>query len=386
MKILLGGDFYGGSQNGSQTEKRLLYNAESLSELENLKQLYDYFIFNLESPVLPLSVSKINKTGPTLHINSEILHHNLFKENTILTLANNHIMDYGDIGLNLTINELKKNNIRFLGAGTKQERFNRFTKVEKDGFSLGILNVSENEWSSGNLNGTGANPINPIEDFKIIRDAKKECNVVITIFHGGLEYYSLPTPEQQKTCRFLVDAGSDVVVCHHSHYYSGFEKWNDKPIFYGLGNFIFDHQSMKNSKPQNWYMGLLIDLDLTDLKFKLIPIRQSSIKSNQIIEILEGSEKESVLKRIVELNEVIKDESNLVKNFEIEINRRAKTYMSFLQPYNSTLRSFYKRGLLPDLLSRDYILLLSNIIRCETHREIILKILQSKIKNENSNT
>jgi poly-gamma-glutamate capsule biosynthesis protein CapA/YwtB (metallophosphatase superfamily) len=379
MKILLAGDFYGGDQNGSNTHNLLKNAPNSLEDLINFKKDYQCFIFNFESPILPNISNKQFKTGPTLHSDKNILDHDLFKENTILTLSNNHIMDYGSHGLDETLYQLETRKIPYLGAGDKSVNYNRLKVIKIGQINLGIYNVSENEWSSGKWNSKGANPLDLAEDLRVLKEARKQCEIVITIFHGGLEYYNLPTPEQQKICRFFIDSGSDVVVCHHSHYYSGYEEWKGKPIFYGLGNFIFDSQPSNGKKQENWFTGLMLEINVVTLEFELIPIKHSS-NSGQMLEFLEGKEKEAVLDSIRELNSIIKSEERLFKSFEIELIKKESIYMSFLQPYNSNLRALYKKGLLPNLLSRDHIALLINLVRCETHREILINLLRKELE------
>ena len=75
-----------------------------------------------------------------------------------------------------------------------------------------------------------------------IQIAKEDNDLVIVIVHGGREHYQLPTPKQRERFRFYADAGADFVVGHHTHCYSGYEIYKGKPIFYSLGNFIFDYK------------------------------------------------------------------------------------------------------------------------------------------------
>lgn len=100
------------------------------------------------------------------------------------------------------------------------------------------------------------------------------------LYHGGKEHYQLPTPRMQKDYRFFVDAGADVVINHHQHCYSGYEQYNDKYIFYGLGNFCFE-STLRNSI---WNEGYMLKLKFEDIiSFELIPYVQCDDKAGVFI-------------------------------------------------------------------------------------------------------
>lgn len=77
------------------------------------------------------------------------------------------------------------------------------------------------------------------------------------ICHGGIEFFQYPTPRMVEWYRFFIDVGADAVINHHQHCYSGYEIYNGKPIFYGLGNFCFDRFDKRNS---SWNNGYLVEL------------------------------------------------------------------------------------------------------------------------------
>lgn len=71
------------------------------------------------------------------------------------------------------------------------------------------------------------------------------------MFHGGVEHYNLPSPEIKQLHRFFIEAGADAVVNHHQHCFSGYEVYKSRPIFYGIGNFLFD-DARKIDSPWNY--------------------------------------------------------------------------------------------------------------------------------------
>ena len=118
----------------------------------------------------------------------------------------------------------------------------------------------------------GSNPLNIVQQYYAIREAKNNATNVIVIVHGGVEHYWLPSPRMKETYRFFIDAGADAVINHHQHCYSGYEVFKKKPIFYGLGNFCFDG----NKGNKRWTTGYLVNLNLSEntVDFELIPYRQ----------------------------------------------------------------------------------------------------------------
>ena len=81
--------------------------------------------------------------------------------------------------------------------------------------------------------------IDPVRLFYDIAAAKKRHDYLIAVIHAGNEFYDLPSPRTKNLYRYLIDNGADAVVAHHTHRFSGYEIYKSKPIFYGLGNFIY---------------------------------------------------------------------------------------------------------------------------------------------------
>ena len=141
----------------------------------------------------------------------------------------------------------------------------------------------------------------------------KYSDYVLVIVHGGHEHYQLPSPRMQETYRFFIDIGADAVVNHHQHCYSGYEVYNGKPIFYGLGNFCFDKPIKRAEKWNEGYM-VLFDFNENESSFKLIHYTQCD-ETQEVIP-LTGSKEEVFFKEIAKLNSIISNEKELVDHFE----------------------------------------------------------------------
>ena len=334
----------------------------------------DIAITNLECP-LTTTKNPIKKTGPALKglpKSASLLKKAGFN---LVTLANNHIFDYGEIGLKDTINELDKNNISYVGADINGEKARSTYFINIKGFNIAIINIAENEWSTTNDEKAGANPINPIENFYQIKKAKEMADKIIVITHGGHERFDLPSPNMKSLFRFFIDAGADAVINHHTHYMSGYEIYENAPIFYSLGNFVFDNPSYRNSK---WNIGisLLLNINKDSLNFEILSFDQCNDFPG--INFHSKNENNLLKQQINRLNNIISSNNELAEEFKKHVELNKRLYTSYLEPIkNKYLLALQNRNILPRFFGKKNRLLLKNLIRCESHRELITSLLET---------
>ena len=238
MKILITGDFCPTGKTESlinDNEFDLLF--ENFIDVCNSN---DFCITNLECPITEAS-AKIEKTGPHLKSSLNTVEALKFAGFNIVTLATNHIMDYGVQGLTQTIEILENSNIKYVGVGSSLIEARKYLILEKEGKKVAIINIAENEFSNTNDNNYGANPLNLALNFEDIQKAKTDSDFVLIIYHGGNEHFPLPSTRLKETFRFFINAGASAVIAHHTHCFSGYEVYRNAPIFYSLGNFVFDY-------------------------------------------------------------------------------------------------------------------------------------------------
>lgn len=369
MKILIAGDF------------SPCYRVQKFIEQDNSDKLFhkirpfiqdaDYSIVNLESPVVISTGEKIQKTGPNLKCDKKAIAAIKELNFDCVTLANNHFYDYGENGVKDTLTVCKENGIDCVGGGKNinEAREILYKKIGDKKFAF--INFCENEWSIATPKNGGAAPLDIVDNYHTIIKAKSNADYVIVIIHGGYELYQLPTPKMQKTYRFFVEIGADVVVNHHQHCYSGYEQYNGKYIFYGLGNFCFDSLVERNSI---WNEGYLLKLDFSDnIKFELIPYKQGNCDAGIIP--MDSKDKIKFNKNIDRLNSIIKNEDLLEDAFD-ERCEKSSYILSYLEPFNNKyLTALINRGLFPSLLSKNKKCLILALFRCETLREIMFKLL-----------
>ena len=374
MNLLIGGDF-------CITPAFLSDNLFDSSVIKLFNES-DYNIVNLECPITrDNSKNKILKTGPHLRCDERILNHlNDLKINAV-TLANNHILDYGEQGLIDTFHALEKNNIDRVGAGNNLIEASQPFTIEKEGLKIAILNFCEHEWSIAEKNKAGANPLDIIDNVKQIQTAKATHDKLICIIHGGHEYYNLPSPRMQKQYRFYADNGADAIVGHHTHCIGGYENYKGVPIYYSLGNFLFT----KNAANPDWYIGLILEIEWEkdELKTNLHPICQE--KGTFKLYLPKGQEKEEILNRVHSYAEIIKNESLLKQSWEQYISLKTGEYLNYWSP-SSFVKNRFLRGVLNklgiDFKNKKGLSLFLNLIRCEAHSDLSKEIINKYLNKQ----
>ena len=380
ISILIGGDF-------CVTKEYLNNNLFSKSIIEIFSHS-DLNIVNLECPVLTNNRNNIiYKTGPNLSTTTGIL--KTLKQLNIssVTLANNHILDYEWKGLNTTLDFLSQNDISSVGAGVDLLNASIPLIIEKSGIRIAIVNFCENEWSTATSNSAGANPFDLINNLDQIKNAKSKADYVIVIIHGGHEYYNLPSPRMQKQYRFFAENGADMIIGHHPHCISGNEIHNGIPIFYSLGNFLFT----LDSKHNDWYTGLILQLNINknEMDWELLPIRQD--KETFSVTLLQGEEKNKVIKRVKEYSKVIVNKTLLLENWEKLVLKKYKEKIGVFSPINlfgkSRIKGLFRKLKLDNIFERDnhYASMLNNI-RCEAHFDLSIEAIKMKLRKTNENS
>ncbi len=163
----------------------------------------------------------------------------------LVSLANNHTMDYGPECLQQTLEILTENNIAFAGAGLDLATARKAAQMTVNGMSVGFLSYTmtfpEEFWASDTTGGTCF----PYEEyvFNDVRAASDSNDFLIVSCHWGQELRETPKPYQTKMAHRLIDNGADIILGHHPHIVQGIEIYKEKPIIYSLGNFIFGSYS-----------------------------------------------------------------------------------------------------------------------------------------------
>jgi len=372
MNIIIGGDFF---ISASSKKKPLIDKS-----IEEVFASANYRIVNLEAPLTDNDhKNRILKTGPHLCSSTETMLSYLKQLKVdLVTLANNHIYDYGNTGLEDTLQTCQKNNIATVGAGLTLKQARATSYREINGRTLAVVNFAENEWCNANNERGGANPYDLIENSRQIQQARKNADVVLVIIHGGHELYHYPSPRMVKHYRYLAEQGATAVIGHHTHCISGYEVHQNVPIFYSLGNLLFD----STTTFPGWYQGFLLDLKIDgngQPAWTLIPYSQT--KPKQGIWALDEAENRGFFQRINEINKVITCPSQLMAQWQSFTDAKQQFYLrSVAVPWIFLRRVLAKLHLLDRLFSKKHLNSVHNLVRCEAHRDVLLSSLENRKK------
>lgn len=349
--------------------------ASFFSGISDVNADADYSIVNLEAPIVSNPCKPISKTGPNLKCNVNAIYALKYAGFDCVTLANNHFYDYGETGVSDTLKACLDNGIDIVGGGKNLHDAEKILYKKIKEKTIAIVNCCEHEWSIAGKEKGGSAPLDEVKNYYQIKEAESKADHVIVIVHGGTEHYNLPTPRMKKTYRFFIDAGADVVVNHHQHCISGYEVYNGKYIFYGLGNFCFDKGIRRRDF---WNEGYLVKLTLgNNINFEIIPYVQCA--DNPIVDFI--VDKDAFYVKINELNAIIADDAKLEQAFINMANQKEKGYLDSLQPYsNRYLKALYSKRLLPSMLFDFWYRYVLAIFRCEAHRDVMLHVLENKLK------
>lgn len=225
----------------------------------------DHVMINVEGAMIG------GGTGPITRPEMQLLHSidpaaaDFFKKigADMWNLCNNHIMDVGEEGLKSTLDLARSYGVLTTGAGMDIDEAATPVILDEAG-GIGLFAVgyrrgckSADHDKAGCLSWADMETIQ-----KTIDSIKGKCRWCILISHGGEEFTSLPSPYTRERYIKYLDMGADIVVCHHPHVPMNYEIVNGKPIFYSLGNFIFDTDYQRAQF--NTEKGVILSLTLTE--------------------------------------------------------------------------------------------------------------------------
>lgn len=184
--------------------------------------------------------------------------------NTIAALANNHACDYGINGMKDTVGYLKDAGITPIGAGDNEDVAHQAVTQDINGRKITVLNYMDSnnfaEYSYdvmpyANGSSPGYSAYNSADAQKQIGE-NNDSDLIIAYLHFGNEYSTSPNEDQIRIAHELIDYGADVVIGSHPHVTQGIEMYKGKPIFYSLGNFIFDQSN------EETHVAYFVEIDL----------------------------------------------------------------------------------------------------------------------------
>ena len=170
----------------------------------------------------------------------------------IVTLANNHVYDYGAVGLTDTLETFRQAGIPTIGAGENIEEASRPFYIIKDGRKYGFTAASRAEKNVLTPEATETDPgilwMYEMDAYlEVIREAEQQCDVNIAYVHWGTEKSNATEAGLYENAVSMIEAGADIVIGAHAHVLQGIDYYRHVPILYNLGNFIFDEETLETA-------------------------------------------------------------------------------------------------------------------------------------------
>ncbi len=284
--ILLAGDMMPGRGIEKLMKENSIY--YPFLKIVQLLRGVDVVFANLEGPIVE-NIEDIEETAmdePKFNFRPEVLEAVKWSRINLLSLTNNHILDRGKEGLEETLDWLQRYRIRSIGVPLPAFAHSR--------------NIKDYYFATEQSVFLAFNRVLPFIDYQeeIIKGIQKarQSNpgkIIIVSMHWGDEYQANSGIDERELAAKIVDAGADIIIGHHPHVVWEIEIVKGKPVFYSLGNFIFDRQFLPETRE-----GLTIGLTISDdkLTFHLFPIKN---QSGQPV-LMEQDESELFLKNLAE--------------------------------------------------------------------------------------
>lgn len=248
------------------------------SEIKKELKKADIAFGNLEGPITARGIPALKKNTLLFRGDEENVPELKNAGFTILNLANNHSMDYGREGITDTMKALTQAGLITVGAGTDRASAREPVYIKNSGTIVGFLGYSafptEGYFYFKDKADVAQLVLDSLSDE--VRKAKSKCDFLIVSFHWGKEFDFYPTENQKKAAHIALDSGADLVAGHHPHVLQSIEMYKGKPIFYSLGNFVFDRQV-----PPRTDETILIRLNLKGKKLdrvEILPLKISSCR------------------------------------------------------------------------------------------------------------
>ena len=288
------------------------------SDVAYFLKKFDYVVGNLESP---FSLAKKKKGAKSAYLCSDVEDVKVLKYLGVdaVTLANNHMFDYGKEGFETTKTVLNENGIAFFGTEGKQHKLIKDdNKIAFTGFCCYSTNPQQCV-QNGNY---GVNEYNLEKTKEILKENHKNGYLNIVAIHAGLEHVNYPSLDHIHAARQLARECTFIYYGHHPHVVQGVEKIDKSIIAYSLGNFCFDDVYASTSKKpilelsENNRSSYVLEIEIENnniLSYHTTPIYIGKDK----IHVGKGTTEDMLKKYSAPLNELSVIEYEKLRNNEI---------------------------------------------------------------------
>lgn len=289
----------------------------------------DVVLGNLESPVSTGGSPQRHK-DVVARAHPEALEGLSYAGIGLVSLANNHIMDYGPEALGDTLRFLDQREIGHFGAGMRsREAREPYFYTRHD---LRLAFHAYLCWGEASRRSIGPAGLDRSLVAQELKDSRRRADFVITVLHGGVMFQDAPTLEMIRLAHWIIDQGADIVIGHHPHVIQGIERYKNGLIAYSLGNFLFD--SYEHELPdERVRQGMILKIDLRkdgspNYRYQPIPIRMAD--GFQVELVPDGQEKERMLERLNRLSrsDILSESRGRLPVDEIDLRDKVSSLLS----------------------------------------------------------
>jgi len=255
----------------------------------------DFAVGNMEFPIFP----PYNSQNMVFNSPPEVIQSLKQAGFSLMNIANNHILDQGNLGVISTINELKKHEMNYIGAGLKHQKSAKGTIIKIKGIKIGFTGytgVSNYPIPAKNRSFYINWFYNYRKTLNRIKNMKKNCDYLVMVIHTGTEYRLKPERHDKILMKKYLNAGADLIIGHHPHVLQPVERiksidGRDCYIFYSLGNFISNQSSTVRTGYKNLHHStrdsVIVELNLLkkwsrcESRFTITPIMTKNKKNKK---------------------------------------------------------------------------------------------------------
>lgn len=228
----------------------------------------DVTVANIEAPIPATGAEPTTKTGPTHRSDPSAPARMADAGFDVVTLANNHAIDYGWNSLAHTVSAYEDAGLSVVGVGETHAEALEPARLTVDGVEVAVIGTCGQEFGVAREDSPGVAWTGHPDTLRSVSETSTGVDTTVALPHGGLSRGPIPSPMRRDRLRGLADAGADIVAGHHSHAPQGWERRDDALVFYCLGDCVFD--SHPEADPTSWGLAIeatfvgstLIEVDL----------------------------------------------------------------------------------------------------------------------------
>ncbi|MCC7374085.1 MAG: CapA family protein [Verrucomicrobiales bacterium] len=341
-------------------------------------QRADLRIVNLEGPLVSRP-DPLPKIGPHHAIDEKCIKGLKAAGFDVLNVGNNHSMDQGESGLRNTLKSIGDAGLAAVGGGENLNAAGEVLVRRVGDVRVGILSYTEHEFGIASATRPGTNPLDLVHFIRTVESRRDAWDYLVVLLHGGNEYYPYPRPQLREWCRLMLERGARAVVLQHSHCPGCIEEHAGGYIVHGQGNFVFDERSARPCEQE----GFLVILDIPDpARHSLTYVPFSLPQRTPGPRRMTGDAEQSFRTALDARSKEIQEPGAVERRWEEFCAGNTDRYLSLIHGYPRRIREWdMKFHFLRRFYNKRRMLMLLHLLRCESHRELLVNLLSRETRS-----